>query len=127
MATETKKTKQILFIEDDVGSRTLLCDYLEAHGYKVTAFEDGLSGMAAAAEHEYDFVILDLRLPGQNGFVVAQEIKRLHPQVPIIVTSAFADQAHKLKSYQAGANFFLSKPLDLHELLLLLQNYQRTE
>jgi CheY-like chemotaxis protein len=65
-----------------------------------------------------------LRLPGQNGFVVARQLRQEQETagVPIIVTSAFVDKANKMKAYQAGVNFFLGKPVDLQELLLIVQN-----
>jgi DNA-binding response OmpR family regulator len=119
-----KKSIKVLLVEDEYNSRKLIVDYLSAYGFEVEAVDDGLSAIERINEHRYDIMILDLRLPGQNGFVVAEQIRRTKngAELPIVVTSAFTDQANKLKAYQAGANFFLSKPIDLRELKMIVQN-----
>ncbi len=115
---------KVLLVEDEYNSRKLIVDYLSACGFEVEAVDDGLSAIEKIDEHQYDIMILDLRLPGQNGFVVAEQTRRTKngAELPIVVTSAFTDQANKLKAYQAGANFFLNKPIDLRELKMIVQN-----
>ncbi|MDR1069994.1 MAG: response regulator [Gracilibacteraceae bacterium] len=118
------KKGHILVIEDDRNSRLLLTDFLSAHGWRISAAEDGLTAIELAKKEKFDAVILDLRLPGENGLVVARRLRSRAETAgtPIIVTSAFVDQANKMKAYQAGANFFLGKPVDLEELLHIVQN-----
>ncbi|MDR1605389.1 MAG: response regulator [Gracilibacteraceae bacterium] len=121
---ENRAKGHILVIEDDRNSRLLIVDFLSAHGWRITEAEDGLTALSLARQEKFDIIVLDLRLPGQNGLVVARQLRQTEEtaQVPIIVTSAFVDKANKMKAYQAGANFFLGKPVDLQELLLIVQN-----
>ncbi|MDR0434161.1 MAG: response regulator [Gracilibacteraceae bacterium] len=122
MTNETQG--HILVIEDDWNSRLLMVDFLSARGWRVSSAEDGLTAIDLVEKEKYDIIILDLRLPGQNGLVVARQLRSRAEtaNTPIIVTSAFVDQANKMKAYQAGANYFLSKPVDLTELLFIVRN-----
>ncbi|MDR1320635.1 MAG: response regulator [Gracilibacteraceae bacterium] len=122
-----KKKGHILVVEDDRNSRLLLVDFLSAHGWRVSEAEDGLTAIELAKKEKFAAVILDLRLPGENGLVVARRLRSQAETAgtPVIVTSAFVDQANKMKAYQAGANFFLGKPVDLEELLHIVQNAVR--
>lgn len=119
-----KRDIYVLLAEDDSNSSKLIVDYLSAYGCTVHAVYDGLSAIEQINSSDFDIMILDLRLPGQNGFVTAEQTRRIKNsnELPIIVTSAFTDQANKLKAYQAGANFFLGKPIDLVELRMIIKN-----
>lgn len=119
-----KPGTKILVVEDDAHSARLLCDLLTAQGAIVVCENNGPAAIERAEKESFDLVLLDLRLPGQNGFMVAEHL-RLHPacaHLPIIVISAFADRPNRLRAYQAGADIFLSKPIDIQELLLIIRN-----
>lgn len=114
----------ILVVEDDPNSSKLLFDLLTAHGYTVTCEITGLAAEQRIKQEKADIVLLDLRLPEQNGFMVAQYIRQ-NPDtkdIPIIVLSAFCDRQNKLRAYQSGVNFMLSKPFDSSELLMVINN-----
>ncbi|SMB98649.1 Response regulator receiver domain-containing protein [Thermanaeromonas toyohensis ToBE] len=115
---------KILVIEDDPNSARLLHDLLTRQGAIVVCENNGPAAMARIEKENFDLILLDLRLPGQNGFVVAEHLRR-HPasaNLPIIVISAFADRQNRLRAYEAGADIFLSKPIDVQELLLIIKN-----
>ena len=92
---------KVLIAEDDPNSARLITDYLTAKGALVTWKDNGSEALKEVQSESYDLLILDLRLPEKNGFVVAGEIRndeRLF-NLPIIVTSAFPDEQNLLRSY----------------------------
>lgn len=120
---ERRKAK-ILVVEDDQNSATLLTDLLTAHEHQVICEASGLAATRRLTEEPVDLVLLDLRLPEQNGFVVAESIRR-NPstaRVPIIVVSAYNDRQNRLRAYRSGVNVALNKPIDAAELVLVVAN-----
>ena len=121
-------TATILVVEDDKNSAMLIMDLLTAHGYKVVTAESGKAATALIEQRQFDLVILDLRLPEQTGFVVAETIRR-NPDtahIPIVVVSAYTDRQNRLRAYRSGVNVVLSKPIDTTELVLVVQNILAT-
>lgn len=116
---------RVLVIEDDPASARLVTDYLRAKGARVEWARDGTSGVERATTEDFDCIVLDLRLPGDNGFVVAEKIRAATgPSAgpPIVVTSAFPDKPNRVRAFQAGVDAFLAKPIDLDELYLVVSN-----
>jgi DNA-binding response OmpR family regulator len=115
---------RILVVEDDPYSAQLLFDLLSAHGYEVVVENNGLSAEQRADNEKFDLLILDLRLPEHNGFMVAEHIKhnQSSANIPIIVVSAYTARQNKLRAYQAGVDILLNKPIDTKELLLIISN-----
>jgi CheY-like chemotaxis protein len=115
---------RILVVEDDRNSATLLVDLLTAHGHQVVCEPSGLAAIARAREQAIDLLILDLRLPEQNGFMVAESIRRnpATSRLPIMVISAYTDRQNRLRAYRSGVNVVLSKPVDTAELVLVVAN-----
>lgn len=114
----------IMVVEDDKNSATLLVDLLTAYGYKVIWEATGLGATTRLKEESVDLLLLDLRLPEQNGFVVAETLRR-NPQtaaLPIVVISAYNDRQNRLRAYRSGVNFVISKPVDTAELVLVVAN-----
>ncbi|MDR2007010.1 MAG: response regulator [Acidaminococcales bacterium] len=117
-------TNTILLVEDDYNSALLLKDFFTLKGFTVDHVKDGLSAVKSITEKPYDMVLLDLRLPGQNGFVTTEKIRQT-PEgafVPIIVQTAFADAQNKLRAYQSGVNLVIAKPVDIKELFYIVNN-----
>lgn len=114
----------VLVLEDDHNSAMLMVDLLTAHGYQVVSEESGLAGIEHMKHSPVDLVILDLRLPEQNGFMVAESIRHnpATSSVPIIVVSAYNDRQNRLRAYRSGVNVVLSKPVDTAELVLVMAN-----
>ncbi len=123
---ENKST--ILVVEDDKNSAMLIMDLLTAHGHKVVTAESGKAATALIEERPFDLVILDLRLPEQTGFVVAETIRRnpATAHTPIVVVSAYTDRQNRLRAYRSGVNVVLGKPIDTTELVLVVQNILAT-
>ncbi len=115
---------KLLVVEDDPNSALLLKDFFTLKGFITHHVKDGLTAVSKIEAEKYDIIILDLRLPGQNGFVTAEKIRQtpIGMQLPIIVLTAFADSQNRLRAYQAGANFVLSKPVNIKELHYIVNN-----
>jgi DNA-binding response OmpR family regulator len=108
---------RILIIEDDERVHGFLRRKLEAEGYDVDVAEDGPRGLARALRGPCDLVVLDLLLPRLDGLSVLRELNRECPLVPVLILTARADLATKLRSFELGACDYLSKPFSLEELL----------
>lgn len=108
---------RILVIEDEPGIRLALKDELEFEGFDVTLAEDGASGLAAILTSQPDLVVLDLMLPGRNGFQICQDVRARGIRTPIIVITARNQEADKVRGLELGADDYVTKPLSLAELL----------
>ncbi|MDQ7858165.1 MAG: response regulator transcription factor [Armatimonadota bacterium] len=106
---------KILVVEDDARSRDLLVRYLTARGHQVTAAEDGRRGLEAASEGGADLVLLDVNLPGLDGWGVLQTL-RTFSQVPVIMVTVRDTPGEKVQGLEAGADDYITKPFDLREL-----------
>ncbi|WP_456430881.1 response regulator [Thermosulfuriphilus sp.] len=109
------KNKRILVVEDDLEVLSMLKDYLQFVGYEVTTAEDGLKGMKALKEGQFDLVITDLTMPYVSGIGLITIIKREHPNVPVIAITGFGYYAEEL-AHEKKADYILSKPFEIEEL-----------
>lgn len=109
--------KKILLVEDDPNFGTVLKDYLALNDYNVTHAKDGLEGLIAFKNGEFDICILDVMMPKKDGFTLAKEIRASNAEVPIIFLTAKTMKEDVLKGYQAGADDYLNKPFDSEVLL----------
>ncbi len=112
-------TKKILLVDDDPDVRLAMHVRLKANGYETCFASDALSSVTEARKQQPDVIILDLGLPGGDGFLVIERLKR-HPSlavIPIIVVSARDVSGNKERAIKAGAKIYLQKPVDNNELL----------
>lgn len=109
--------RRILVIEDEAGIRLALKDELEFEGFDVELAEDGHAGLSAILRRPPDLIVLDLMLPGQNGFQICQEVRARGLRTPIIVITARNQEADKVRGFELGADDYVTKPLSLAELL----------
>jgi two-component system copper resistance phosphate regulon response regulator CusR len=110
---------KVLIVEDEQELMTFLQRGLREEGYRVDAAFDGQLGLSMALHDDYDVVILDVNLPGLNGFQVCQRLRADKPTVPVLMLTALGGIAHKKEGY--GADDYLAKPFEFDELLLRLQ------
>lgn len=113
---KSKKTK-ILLVEDNLNLGFLTREFLEAEGFDVKIYKDGESGLKAFLEHPFDFCILDIMLPKMDGYQLAEEIRKLRPEIPIIFLTAKNLKDDKHKGFGLGADDYITKPFDEDELL----------
>ena len=107
----------ILLAEDDLNLGYLLTDFLETNGLSVKLFRDGESALRAFKTGNFNFCILDVMLPRMDGFHLAQSIKSLNKEVPVLFLTARSMKDDKLKGYNLGADDYITKPFDEDELL----------
>lgn len=109
--------KQILLVEDDLNLGILLLDYLESEGLRVSWKRDALSGLQQAQRQRFDLCILDVMMPGMDGFSLAKNLRNQFPKLPFLFLTARLLREDKLKGYALGAEDYLTKPFDETELL----------
>ena len=107
---------KLLIIEDEEAIADLEKDYLELSDFEVDIEYDGNNGLKAALERDYDLIILDLMLPGVDGFEVCRQI-RDSKNIPIIIVSAKKDDIDKIRGLGLGADDYLTKPFSPSELV----------
>jgi two-component system, OmpR family, response regulator len=114
----------VLLVEDDPKLARLTRDYLEQHELSVTTVSDGNSAVREGIKPEYDVIVLDLMLPGRDGFEVCREIRR-HSHVPIIAVTARVEVADRVLGLELGADDYVTKPFSARELLARIQAMAR--
>lgn len=110
--------KTVLIIEDEADILHFISRVLELEGYQVLQASDGKTGMEIIKENPVALVLLDLRLPGPDGWSVLREIKR-HPdfsEIPVVVLTAIAEATQRKRTLRMGAARYLIKPLSAHIL-----------
>jgi two-component system KDP operon response regulator KdpE len=118
--------ERVLVVDDEPQIRRALNSALTAHGYAVAVAEDGTTALETIASWAPDAVVLDLVMPGINGFEVLRQTRTWSP-VPIIVLSARGSEADKVAALDQGADDYLTKPFGMAELLARLRVVLRRE
>lgn len=108
--------RKILIIEDDEAIAEVERDYLEAGGFEADSCGDGTVGMSKALEGGYDLLILDVMLPGADGFTVCREVRK-KSDIPILMVSARSEDIDKIRALGLGADDYVIKPFSPSELV----------
>ena len=108
---------KILLIEDEVLLSQSVAAMLRSRGYEVETAFDGDTGLEYAKLGIYDLVILDVMLPGLDGYQVARQLRSDHCAVPILMLTAKSDVTDRIEGLNSGADYYLTKPFDSRELL----------
>jgi DNA-binding response OmpR family regulator len=125
MADPPAATMSLLLVEDDRKLVGALERGLRLEGYEVDVALSGEEALAQATTGEYDAVILDVMLPGIDGFEVCEVLRREHRLVPVLMLTARADVADRIRGLDAGADDYVVKPFDFGELLARLRALTR--
>lgn len=120
----TRHRGSVLVVDDEEQNRMLLRDPLEAHGYQVVEAENGEQALQGVAEHHPDVILLDVMMPGMDGFEVCRRLKAdpATASIPILIVTALSERKERMMGIAAGANDFLNKPVDLQDLTLRVRN-----
>ena len=111
----------ILIVDDDDRIRTLLKDYLSSKNYIVSSAENAVDAKKKIEYLKYDIIILDVMMPGQDGYELTKEIKK-KLKVPIILLTAKGEVENRIKGLELGADDYVGKPFEPKELLLRIKN-----
>ena len=117
---------RILVVDDDPHVARTLMDLLALHEYKAERAESGEKALELLVREPFDLVLLDVRLPGMNGFATCLRIReRIGPSLPVIILTALGDPASLREGYDAGADDFLTKPVDTPAMLYKVRAFLR--
>ena len=113
-------SRRVWVVDDDRSVRFVLATALRDAGYEVDGFENASSALAALrVRGAPDLLFTDVRMPGEDGLELLDRLKAAHPQLPVIVMSAYTDVASTASAFRGGAHEFLSKPFDLDDAVAL--------
>lgn len=112
---------RLLLVEDETRMAQALCEILCLEKYEVDHFANGLDGLAAIESGIYDIIILDVMLPGMNGYEIAKEVRQKGIRTPILMLTAKAELDDKVTGLDSGADDYLTKPFMTKELLARLR------
>lgn len=107
---------RILIVEDELPIAELEKDYLELSGFQVVIETDGQQGLEQALHGEFDVIVLDIMLPGTDGFEICKEVRKVK-EIPIIMVSAKKEDIDKIRGLGIGANDYMTKPFSPSELV----------
>jgi two-component system alkaline phosphatase synthesis response regulator PhoP len=119
--TSLQADSRILLVEDEPGLVIMLADMLKGEGYRVESSTDGLEAKDRIGKETFDLVILDVMLPGMNGFDVCRSLREQVYAVPILMLTARGQTSDKVHGLRIGADDYLAKPFDPHELLARIE------
>ena len=109
--------KTVLIVEDEQNIVDILAFNLSREGYDTMEAYDGATGLQLALEHNPDLILLDLMLPGMNGFEVCRRIRETGSTTPILMLTAREEEADKVMGLELGADDYITKPFSMRELL----------
>jgi len=113
--------QRVLVVDDEPPIRRFLRTSLTSQGYQVLEAEDGLAARAVLQKNAVDVVVLDLGLPGLDGFEIIKQLRESGSALPIIVLSSRTDEAGKVRALDLGADDYVTKPFGMEELLARLR------
>ncbi|MFK7795636.1 MAG: response regulator transcription factor [Gammaproteobacteria bacterium] len=111
----------LLIVEDEVAIREGLVDVFVYHGYEVDSVDNGNDGLKKALSGQFDIVLLDVMLPGINGFEICEQIRKNNPEQAVIMLTAKSDDDDIIHGLSLGADDYVSKPFSIAQLVLRVQ------
>ena len=121
----TRLAMRILIVEDETPLREGLTDLLSAAGHETVAAADGPGGLELATREPFDLLVLDLMLPGMDGLDVCRHVRRVRPDLPILMLTARGSEDDKVAGFEAGADDYVAKPFGVRELLARVEAFAR--
>ncbi|MEY2466039.1 MAG: two-component system, NtrC family, response regulator AtoC [Verrucomicrobiota bacterium] len=125
MASETHKnhvkSPRILIVDDDPGQRSLLDSFLKSQGFETVVASSGQQALELLQDETIAMMISDVRMPGMTGLETLRHARKAHPTLPVLLVTAYADIRDAVEAMRDGAVNYLSKPIDLDELLASVQ------
>ncbi|MCD6347398.1 MAG: response regulator transcription factor [Bacteroidales bacterium] len=117
--------QKILLAEDDTDLGNILSQYLEMQGYQVFLARDGEEALAIFLDQKVQICVLDVMMPKMDGYELAEKINRKNPEMPFLFLTAKSLKEDRIRGLKLGADDYISKPFDVDELILRIQNILR--
>lgn len=115
------KDYSILIVDDEDAQRSILKGYLEKKGYKIYSASSGTEGIKTVQNNLIDIVLSDLKMPDKTGLEVLEEVKKINPEISFVILTAYGTIEDAVKAMRLGAFDYISKPVDLDELDLMIE------
>lgn len=116
------KRSKILYVEDEPFLGRIVKDSLESRSFTVAMTDNGASAISLFVETQPDLCVLDIMLPGKDGYSIAKEIRKIKADMPIIFVTAKTQTDDLLKGFEVGGNDYIKKPFSLEELIVRINN-----
>ena len=110
----------ILIVEDGQSQREMLRDFLISEGHAVTEAENGEAAVSAVSNRHFDLLLLDYKMPGMSGLEVLEEVKKINHEIDVVIITAYGTIETAVEAIKAGAVDYITKPIELDELLILV-------
>ncbi|MFA6455243.1 MAG: sigma-54 dependent transcriptional regulator [Bacteroidota bacterium] len=118
---------QILIVDDEASQREVLAGYLKKKHHTVRQASSALEAIALVRSHHYDAILTDFKMPGKTGYDLLQEVKAIDPETIVVLMTAFGTIEGAVDAMRAGAYDYLSKPIELDEIDLLIRRLQERQ
>lgn len=115
------KDCNILVIDDEAAQRDVLTGYLKKKNYNVFSASSGKDGIEIAKTHPVDIILSDYKMPGLNGVEVLEQVRKINPEISFVIVTAYGTVENAVKAIRLGAFDYISKPVDLDELDLMIE------
>ncbi len=115
------KDYNILVIDDEAAQRDVLTGYLKKKGYKIFSASSGKEGIETAQTNPVDIILSDFKMPDLNGIEVLEQVKKINPEISFVIVTAYGTVENAVKAMRLGAFDYISKPVDLDELDLMIE------
>ena len=122
MVPQPVKAPRILIVDDDAGQRSLLHSFLKGQGFETVPVDSGARALEALRAQPFSLMISDVRMPGMTGLETLRLARKEHPVLPVLLVTAYADVKEAVGAMRDGAVNYLTKPIDLDELLVTVQH-----
>lgn len=115
------KDYNILVIDDEAAQRDVLTGYLKKKGYKIFSASSGKEGIELVERNPVDIILSDFKMPGLSGIDVLEQVKKINPEISFVIVTAYGTVENAVKAMQLSAFDYISKPVDLDELDLMIE------
>ena len=115
------KNYNILIIDDEAAQRDILTGYMKKKGYKIFSAPSGKEGIEVAKKNSVDIILSDFKMPDLSGLDVLEQVKKINPEISFVIVTAFGTVENAVKAMRLGAFDYISKPVDLDELDLMIE------